>query len=187
MSRATLSSAEPATSHMPSDMTSPATTLETSAEKSRKRMLNPMLMRLFMLAKMPLGFVAGLRVDVLERQQCQTSLPYGWRTTNPFRSIYFAAQSMAAELSTGALAMLAVESAPASVAMLITGLESEFGKKATRRVTFTCEDGDAIFTAVEEAVRTGEPATVRARTVGRMPDGTEVSRFVFTWSFKKRA
>lgn len=101
--------------------------------------------------------------------------------------MYFAAQSMAAELSAGALAMLAVESVPESVAMLITGLESEFGKKATKRVTFTCEDGDAIFAAVAETRRTGEPATASATTVGRMSDGTEVSHFVFHWSFKKRA
>ncbi len=160
---------------------------EASVERLRRRMLSPMLMRLFMLTKLPLGLIAGLRVDTLERERCQTSLPYGWRTTNPFRSIYFAAQAMAAELSTGAIAMLATESAPESVAMLITGLESEFGKKANRRTTFTCEDGDAIFAAVAETLRTGEPATVRAHTVGRMPDGTEVSRFVFTWSFKKRS
>lgn len=156
-------------------------------DKLRRRMLNPFLMRLFLLAKLPLGLIAGLRVDLLEPDRCQTSLPYGWRTTNPFRSMYFAAQSMAAELSTGAIAVLAVESAPASVAMLITGLEAEFGKKADRRVTFTCEDGDALFAAVDETLRTGEAATVRARTVGRMPDGTEVSRFVFTWSFKTRS
>ncbi|MEE8523358.1 MAG: DUF4442 domain-containing protein [Thermoanaerobaculia bacterium] len=160
---------------------------EATVERLRQRMLSPVSMRLFMLANLPLGLFAGLRVDVLERQRCQASLPYGWRTTNPFRSMYFAAQSMAAELSIGALAMLAVESAPESVAMLITGLESEFGKKATRRTTFTCEDGGAIFAAVAETLRTGEPVTVRARTVGRMPDGTEVSRFVFNWSFKKRS
>jgi hypothetical protein len=167
---------------------SPVTRIrEARLERLRKRMLSPMLMRLFMLAKIPLGLFAGMRVDALEGDRCQTSLPYGWRTTNPFRSMYFAAQAMAAELSTGALAMLAVESAPESVAMLITGLESEFGKKADQRTTFTCEDGGAVFAAVAETLRTGEPVTVRARTVGRMPDGTEVSRFVFTWSFRKRS
>lgn len=182
MSQATLSSAADTTAVAPLTEKREAT-----VERLRKRMLSALAMRLFLLTKLPLGFFAGLRVDVLERRRCQTSLPYGWRTTNPFRSMYFAAQSMAAELSTGALAMLAVESAPESVAMLITGLESEFGKKATRRTTFTCEDGDAIFAAVAETLRTGEPATVRAATVGRMPDGTEVSRFVFNWSFKKRS
>lgn len=156
-------------------------------ERFRRRMLNPILIRAFMLAKMPLGLFAGLRIRSVDIDRCETTVPYGWRSTNPFRSIYFAAQSMAAELSTGAIAMLAVELAPQPVAMLITGLESGFSKKATARTTFTCEGGAKIFAAVRETVATGEPATARVETVGRMPDGTEVSRFVFTWSFKKRA
>ena len=156
-------------------------------EKLRRRMLSPWLLRAGLLVKMPLGLFAGLRVESLSSERCETSLPYGWRSTNPFRSIYFAAQSMAAELSTGAMAMLAVEAAPAPVAMLITGLEAQFSKKATARTTFSCEGGGKIFAAVRETLKTGEPATTRVETVGRMGDGTEVSRFVFTWSFKKRA
>ncbi len=155
-------------------------------ERRRRRMLNPFLFRAFMLAKLPLGLFAGMKVRSLDADRCQTSVPYGWRSTNPFRSIYFAAQSMAAELSTGAIAMLAVDSAPAPVAMLITGLESTFTKKATALTTFTCEEGAKLFAAVRETVETGEPAVVSVETVGRMVDGTEVSRFVFTWSFKKR-
>lgn len=156
-------------------------------DRWRRRMLNPLFLRLFMLTKLPLGWMAGLRLKSLTRERCQTTVPYGWRTTNPFRSIYFAAQSMAAELSTGALAMLAVESAPIPVAFLIVELEAAFGKKATALTTFTCEGGELIFAAVQETLRTGEPATAKVETVGRMADGTEVSRFTFTWSFKKRA
>ena len=153
----------------------------------RSRMQNPFLSGAFMLRKMPLGFFAGLKVEDISTEQCRTGLPYGWRTTNPFRSMYFAAQSMAAELSTGALAMLAVELAPKPVSMLITNLEAEFGKKATTWTTFTCEEGPKIFEAVAHTVATGEPVTARVETVGRMTDGVEVSRFHFTWSFKKRS
>ncbi len=156
-------------------------------ERFRRKMTNPLLMRLFMLLKLPLGLVAGMRLLSVDGERCRTAIRYGWRNTNPFRSMYFAAQSMAAELSTGALALLAVEVAPASVAMLITGLEASFGKKAAGRVTFTCEDGGKLFAAVGETLATGEPALARAETVGRLDDGTEVSRFVFTWSFKKRS
>ncbi len=156
-------------------------------ERFRRRMLNPFLWRAYALAKLPLGLFSGMRLRSIDADRCTTSVPYGWRSTNPFRSIYFAAQSMAAELSTGAIALLAVDLAPAPVAMLITGLESSFTKKANAETTFTCEEGAKIFAAVRETVATGEPAVARVETVGRMPDGTEVSRFVFTWSFKKRA
>ena len=158
-----------------------------AVERFRRRMTNPFLWRPFMLAKLPLGLFSGMRLESIDTERCRTVIRYGWRNTNPFRSMYFAAQSMAAELSTGALAMLAVELAPRSVAMLITGLEASFGKKATGRVSFTCEDGPEVFAAVRETLATGEPAVVRAETVGRMADGTEVSRFVFTWSFKRRS
>ncbi len=156
-------------------------------DKACRRITNPWLMRGFMLAKLPLGLFAGLRVTSLDAQRCQTTVPYNWRTTNPFRSTYFAAQSMAAELSTGALAQLATDLAPQPVAMLIIDLEATFGKKAAALTTFTCESGDAIFAAVQRTLANGEPATAKVETVGRLPDGTEVSRFHFTWSFKKRA
>lgn len=153
----------------------------------RRRMTSALPMRLFLLAKMPLAFVAGLSIRELSPERCAVAVPYGWRTTNPFRSTYFAALSMAAELSTGALALAAVELAPASVAMLITHLEAEFGRKATGTATFTCESGTEIFAAVRAALASTEPTTVRATTVGRLADGTEVARFAFVWSFKKRS
>jgi len=153
----------------------------------RRRMSNPSLLRAFFLAKLPLALVAGLKVRALDEHRCVTSVPYGWRTTNPFRSTYFAALSMAAELSTGALALLATELAGAPVAMLIVNLNASFGKKATALTTFTCEDGAKAFDAVAATVATGEPATAALESVGRMPDGAEVARFTFTWSFKRRS
>lgn len=155
-------------------------------DQIRKRMLSPIAMRAFFAAKLPLALFAGLRVRKLNRERCVTTVPYSWRTTNPFRSTYFAAQSMAAELSTGALALLAAESAAVPVATLILDMSATFEKKATEEAHFTCENGEAVFAAVAETVRTGEPATARMETVGRMPDGTIVSRFTFTWSFKRR-
>jgi hypothetical protein len=150
-------------------------------------MTNPFLLRGFFLAKLPLALVAGLKVRELDEHRCVTSVPYGWRTTNPFRSTYFAALSMAAELSTGALALLATELAGTPVAMLIVDLTASFGKKATALTSFTCEDGAKAFYAVAVTVATGEPATATLESVGRMPDGTEVARFTFTWSFKRRS
>ncbi|HSK80282.1 MAG TPA: DUF4442 domain-containing protein [Thermoanaerobaculia bacterium] len=170
---------------MAETLTAPARHPE--ARKLRSRMTNPWLLRGFMLAKLPLALFAGLRVRELSDDRCVVTVPYGWRSTNPFRSTYFAALSMAAEMSTGAPAMMAAELAPQPVAMLIVGMEASFEKKATATTAFVCEDGPKAFAAVAETVRTGEPATVRMETVGRLPDNTLVARFVFTWSFKRRS
>jgi hypothetical protein len=166
----------------------PPSTLDPSrAEKVRRQMTNPLLFRLFLLAKLPLGLFAGLRLRHLDVGRCQASVPYGWRSTNPFSSTYFAALAMAAELSTGALALLAAKSAPRSVATLIVDLAASFEKKAVATTVFTCEQGGELAAAVERALATGEPAKATVETVGRAPDGTVVARFQFTWSFKARS
>lgn len=170
------------------ESTSPSLPLaaRSAVAKMRGRMLNPFLMRGFFLAKLPLALFAGLRLRELTEERCVATVPYGWRSTNPFRSTYFAALSMAAELSTGALAMAAVESAPRPVAMLITGLTASFEKKAVSLTSFTCTEGARFFEAVDQTIATGEPVVVEAPTIGTSSDGVVVARFTFTWSFKVR-
>lgn len=151
-----------------------------------RRLTSPLLLRLFFLRTLPLALFAGVRLRSLDGRACTTSVPYGWRSTNPFRSTYFAALAMAAELSTGALGMLAVRLAPEPVALLIVGMTASFEKKATALAAFTCEDGERAFAAVSETLATGEPATAEMTSTGRLPDGTVVARFTFRWSFKRR-
>ena len=158
----------------------------TAATRLRRRMTHPLLSRAFFLARLPLALFAGLRLRSLDERTCVVTVPYGWRSTNPFRSTYFAALSMAAELSTGALALLATDMAARPPAMLIVGLTGRFDKKATSTTTFTCVEGEKLFAAVERALTTGEPAAAEVETIGRLADGTVVARFTFTWSFKAR-
>jgi hypothetical protein len=164
----------------------PATS-SAAVERLAARLLSPLGLRAYFVAKLPLAFMARLRVKELNAQRCAVTVPYGWRTTNPFKSTYFAAQAMAAELSTGALVMLAVQSAPAPVAMLIVSMGATFEKKATETLTFTCQGGDAAFAAVRRTLETGEGVPVELEAVGRLPDGTVAATFTFTWSVKKRS
>jgi len=151
-----------------------------------RKMMNPWMYRFFLLQKVPLGLIAGMKLKYIDAHKCQATIPYRWITTNPFKSAYFAALAMAAELSNGSLALLATYKRNPSVAVIIVGMEAQFIKKATTLTTFTCEEGDKLFAAVDKAQKTGEPVTQKISTVGRAEDGTEVARFTFTWSFKKR-
>jgi hypothetical protein len=148
---------------------------------------NPFLQGIYMLAKVPSAFFMGVRVRSVTTGESQVSIPYKWRSQNPFKSTYFAAQAAAAEMSTGVLAMLALQGR-GKVSMLITKMEGSYGKKANRTATFTCKDGNKVAEAVIQAIETGEPREVIMLTIGTQagPDGTveEVSRFQFTWSFK---
>lgn len=133
-----------------------------------------------------MGWIAGLRVRELTGKKCVTSVPFKYLTKNPFKSTYFAVQSMAAELSTATPCLLAITGQKPSVAFIIVDLKATFSKKATDRVYFTCEDGAKAFEAVENCIKTGESAEATFKTVGKMRDGTIVSEFEFTWSFKQR-
>ena len=155
--------------------------------KALKQLRRRWVLNGYMLFKLPLARFAGLRIRELSPHRCVCSIPYGWRSTNPFQSIYFAAQAMAAEMSTGSLALLAARSAPASISMLVTGMEANFSKKASSETRFTCIEGHLIFDAVQQCIESGEGQRIRVETVGRDESGDEVSRFTFEWSFKARS
>lgn len=148
-------------------------------------LLNPWKMRLYFLSKLPSAWFWRLRVESCTESACTVSIPYGWRTQNPFRSTYFAALSGAAELSTGLLAILAL-TGRGRVSMLITGLEAQFVKKADTRTFFTCEEGDALQAAVQTAIDSGEAQTVKVRSTGRNTAGEIVCELQLTWSFKQK-
>ena len=157
-----------------------------NADVFRALLKNPVSTSAMLWAKLPLAAFAGLRVTRLDAAGADVSLPAGWKTQNPFRSTYFAAQAMAAEMSTGAPALLLIEESGAKVSSLVTGLSAKFTKKATRRTVFTFSEGAAMKSAVDEAVRTGNPVVFIARSLGRQDDGTEVASFEITWSFKRK-
>jgi Domain of unknown function (DUF4442) len=152
----------------------------------RKQVLSKWLFKLFMFQKMPIALLAGLRVRALDTQQAVVSVPFKWLSQNPFKSVYFATQAMAAEMSTGVLGLMAIQGRAQHVSMLVTKLEATYTKKASARVYFTCSDGQAIFDAVATTLQTGEGVTVSCTSVGRLQDGTEVSIFKIEWSFKAK-
>lgn len=149
-----------------------------------KAFLDPVRRQAFFLATIPSLSFFGVTVEKLNGRECQVDIPFTWRTQNPFQSVYFAAQSAAAELSTGALVLRAISSYP-QMSMLVGKMNAEFTKKAKANVSFVCLDGEAIHEACEQAL-SGEGVTVLARSVGRMADGTEVSRFTFEWTLKMK-
>lgn len=148
-------------------------------------MPSPWQLRLYLLRHLPIAFLAGLRLRRLTTDSATVTVPYGWLTQNPFRSIYFACLAMAAELASGLLAMRHVR-AGSPVSMLITSLEASFIRKATTRTAFTCSDGPALAQAIAATRATGEPHTVTATSTGVSETGEVVAIFHLTWSFRAR-
>ena len=100
--------------------------------------------------------------------------------------MYFAVQSMAAELSTAAPALTALKGNEKNIAYIIVDLKAEFFKKAQSKVTFSCLDYDKFHNAISQLSQPDDTVTVTAKTVGRDVENNEVAVFYFTWSFKVR-
>ena len=152
-----------------------------------KIMKHPIKFRMFLFTKLPAAFFAGVRVREVDEQRCMVTVPYKWLSQNPFRSTYFACLSMAAEMSTGSLAMAHLYKINPPVSMLVVKVESEYFKKATGRTYFVCEDGELFDKAIAETIATGEARTVKAKSIGKNKEGEIVAEFYITWSFKVKS
>ncbi len=144
---------------------------------------NPWKLRLFFLTKLPSCLWWGVSLKSIDARVAQVQLPYSWRTQNPFKSIYFAAQIGAGEFATGLLCKLAMEG-KGSISMLAINASAEFTKKANSLVTFTCNQGEEVSATVEKAIATQTPQTIIMTAEGVQANGEIVSRVNITWSFK---
>lgn len=160
--------------------------MESNFQTYARLMTSPVKFRMFLLSKLPSAYFSGVRVKSLDENKCEVTVPFKWFSQNPFRSTYFACLSMAAEMSTGALALGHLYKRTPPVSMLVVKTEGEYFKKATDKTTFICEDGLAIKKMIDEAVSTGEARTIRAKSVGRNIAGELVAEFYITWSFKAK-
>lgn len=138
----------------------------------------------FILAKVPIAWIAGVKLRHLDDKACQMEVKYGWLNQNPFNSIFWAVEGMAAEFSTGALCISKIRQSKHKIAMLVVNLEASFTKKAIGKIVFHCDQGEDVDATIKKALATGEPQTLRMRSVGIDSQGDQVAEFFFTWSFK---
>ena len=138
----------------------------------------------FLIWKLPMGFLARLRVIKLNTNESAVTVPHNYWNKNPFNSMYFAVQAMAAELSTGVLTLLYSDGK--NISTLVTNLEAKYYKKATTKITFICLDGAKICSSINSAFETGESQTCKMVSKGYDTSGICVAEFEITWSLKKR-
>ncbi|MFC4817272.1 MULTISPECIES: DUF4442 domain-containing protein [unclassified Flavobacterium] len=144
----------------------------------------PSKLNTFLFFKLPSAFWCGVRTKVINENQCVVSVKHRWFNQNPFNSMYFAVQAMAAELSTGALVMLHIKKSGKNISMLVANNKATFTKKATGRITFTCNDGHLITDAIEKTLATGEGQTFWMKSTGIDEKGDQVSVLEFEWTIR---
>ena len=138
----------------------------------------------FLLFKLPSAFICGVRVKTINETECVVSVKHRWINQNPFNSMYFAVQAMAAELSTGALVMYQIQKSGRKISMLVANNKGNFTKKATGRITFVCKDGHLIAEAIQKTIANGEGQTFWMKSIGTDENGIQVSEMDFEWSVR---
>jgi hypothetical protein len=140
----------------------------------------------FLLFKLPSAFFTGVRVKSITETTCVTTAKHRWINQNPFKSMFWAVQGMAAELSTGALVMSCIKDSSQPISMLVANNKANFSKKARGRIMFTCTDGNLIKNAISNTIASGEGQTCRMKSIGVDQNGDIVSTFEFEWTVKVR-
>jgi hypothetical protein len=143
-------------------------------------------MKLFMMKNLPMAFLAGLKVTEIDETKASVSVPYKCLNKNPFKSIYFAVLSMAAELATGILAIAAIKDFSIPISMLVFEMKASFQKKARTKITFKCNEGEKMMAAISRSIETGEGQTAEVTSIGYDTEGDVVAEFKFTWTFKPK-
>ncbi len=141
----------------------------------------------FLLFNLPAAFFCCVRVKYIDEDSCVVTVRHNWFNKNPFNSIYFAVQAMAAELSTGALVMSYSKISDSNLSMLVTQSKSSFTKKATGRITFVCNDGLLVSGAINELVNTKVTQKIILKAEGKNEKGEVVSEMHFEWSIAVRS
>jgi hypothetical protein len=133
---------------------------------------------------LPSAWWCGVRVKYIDNKKAVTTVTHRWVNQNPFKSMFWAVQGMAAELSTGAMVINQIKDSGKKISMLVLNNNANFSKKATGKITFTCEDGHLIEDAIKKTIETGEGQTIWMKSVGVNTDGVVVSTFNFEWTIR---
>lgn len=138
----------------------------------------------FMFFKLPSAWWTGVRLKYMDDTKAVATVKHSWRNQNPFNSMFWAIQGMAAELATGAMVSSQIAESGKKISMLVQNNTANFTKKATGRITFTCEDGHLIQDALAKTIETGEGQTIWMKSIGVNTEGVVVSTFRFEWTVR---
>jgi hypothetical protein len=139
---------------------------------------------LFLLRKLPLAFIAGVKLDKFNSEGTKTRLKFRWINQNPFRSMYFAAMQMAAELSTGLLLFQYFDK-DTRFSMLLVSVQANYSKKAVGTIIYECNEGQNADRFVKSMLNNPDGESIKLPVIAKNDNGEIVADFVFTWSCKK--
>ena len=149
----------------------------------RKKILK---FNLYTFFNLPSAWWSGVRVTSFDDNLAEVSVKHRWVNQNPFGSIFWAVQGMAAELSTAIFVMRAIKKTGIPVSMLVINNNATFKKKARGLIKFNCNQGIEVTEVVQNAISSGEAKKIILKSEGKDMSGDVVSAFEFEWTIKRK-
>ncbi len=137
-------------------------------------------------SQIPIAWIAGVRLESYENDVCKICVEHDFLNQNPFGSMFWAVQGMAAEFAGGMMLNYKIKSSGKSISYLVIESKSTFHKKATGKIIFTCNQGDIIDQKIQKAIDTNTPQVFELSSIGTDEADDKVAEFTFTWSIKVR-
>ena len=148
--------------------------------------VTPTSIKWYSLLKLPAAYFSGVRVQTVDDNACLVCVRLKWINQNPFKSMFWAVQGMAAELATGALLMRLLHTTNIKASMLVIETKATFSKKAVGLISFECNQGEELKKAIIKAANDNEPQQLWLHAKGIDSLGNEVSSFSFLWTIKAK-
>ena len=144
--------------------------------------LTPKGINIFTFFNLPSAWWSGVRVVKITPVTCDVKVHLLWINKNPFNSMFWAIQGMAAELSTGVLIMQEAKDLDIKISMLVINNKANFTKKAKGKLVFSCRPNDLIKNTFQNLLETKNPQTLWLQSRGIDEKGDTVSTFDFEWT-----
>ncbi|HZV71329.1 MAG TPA: DUF4442 domain-containing protein [Saprospiraceae bacterium] len=148
-----------------------------------RQLTNPWKMRLWMLRRLPMGMISGMKIESLDENGCKVVLEDRFWIRNPFGSVFWAVMGMAAELSTGALIHAYVSGT--NIKYILTGVKGEFLKKVRGKSFYFCHSGQEVERKLRTLNSPGETFTISLPVTAHDQAGQMVASFEFYWQLKR--
>lgn len=148
--------------------------------------LTPARLNRYTFFKLPAAWWCGVRVVSLDELKCSAVVRLQWINKNPFRSMFWAVQGMAAELSTGVLLMNIVQQEQKNVSMLLLQSKATFTKKAKGKIEFSCDAGELVSSTMKRLFENDGPQTLWLQSKGIDAQGDCVATFDFEWTLLEK-
>jgi hypothetical protein len=145
-------------------------------------LFTPARLNLYTFFKLPSVWWCGVRVTQIKPDYCEVRVTHRWINQNPFRSMFWAVQGMAAELTTGILIMQAIKQHKKNISMLVLNNRANFSKKAKGKLVFSCTAEEKINTAFKKLIDSNTPQTLWLTSKGVDENQDIVSTFEFEWT-----